>query len=85
LNYGVKVTGATAHFATAVADAGPVIIQRAIDVRENDTPSSLQKRIMEEIEWKILPEAVSLYCEGRLSVVGRIVHIKIREPINETA
>lgn len=76
LNYGVKVSGATAHFATAVADAGPVIIQRAIDVRENDTPSSLQKRIMEEVEWKILPEAISLYCEGRLSITGRIVHIK---------
>lgn len=76
LNYGVKVSGATAHFATAVADAGPVIIQRAIEVRENDTPSSLQKRIMEEVEWKILPEAISLYCEGRLSVDGRIVNIK---------
>ena len=76
LNYGVKVSGATAHFATAVADAGPVIIQRAIDVRENDTPNSLQKRILEEVEWKILPEAVSLYCEGRLQVAGRIVHIK---------
>ncbi|SHH94966.1 formyltetrahydrofolate-dependent phosphoribosylglycinamide formyltransferase [Sporobacter termitidis DSM 10068] len=76
LNYGVKVSGATAHFATAVADAGPVILQRVIDVREDDTPASLQKRIMEEVEWKILPEAVSLYCEGRLKVVGRIVHIK---------
>ena len=76
LNYGVKVSGATAHFATAVADAGPVIIQRAIDVREDDTPNSLQKRILEEVEWKILPEAVSLFCEGRLQVSGRIVHIK---------
>lgn len=76
LNYGVKVAGATAHFATAIADAGPVIIQRALSVREDDTPNSLQKRIMEEIEWKILPEAISLYCEGRLKVVGRIVHIK---------
>ncbi len=76
LNYGVKVSGATAHFATAVADAGPVIIQRAVEVREDDTPSTLQKRIMEEVEWKILPEAISLYCEGRLQVVGRIVHIK---------
>lgn len=75
LNYGVKVSGATAHFATAVADAGPVILQRAIPVLETDTPNSLQKRIMEEVEWKILPEAVSLYCEGRLKVVGRIVHI----------
>lgn len=76
LNYGVKVSGATAHFATAVADAGPVIMQRAVEVREDDTPSTLQKRIMEEVEWKILPEAISLYCEGRLQVVGRIVHIK---------
>ncbi len=76
LNFGVKVSGATAHFATAIADAGPVIIQRAIEVRETDTPSSLQKRIMEEVEWKILPEAISLYCEGRLSITGRIVHIK---------
>lgn len=76
LNYGVKVSGATAHFATAQADAGPVIIQRAIEVHEGDTPNSLQKRILEEVEWKILPEAMSLYCEGRLSLVGRIVHIK---------
>ncbi len=76
INYGVKVSGATAHFATAQADAGPVIIQRAVEVREGDTPNALQKRIMEEVEWKILPEAISLYCEGRLSVIGRIVHIK---------
>ena len=76
LSYGVKVSGATAHFATAVADAGPVILQRTVDVRENDTASALQKRIQEEVEWKILPEAVSLYCEGRLQVSGRIVHIK---------
>ncbi len=76
LNYGVKLTGATAHFATAVADAGPVILQRAIDIHEDDTAESLQKRVMEEVEWKILPEAISLYCEGRLHVAGRIVHIK---------
>jgi phosphoribosylglycinamide formyltransferase-1 len=76
LNYGVKVSGATAHFATAVADAGPVILQQAIKVREDDTPSTLQKRIREEVEWKILPEAVGVYCEGRLEVAGRIVHIK---------
>lgn len=76
LNYGVKVSGATAHFATAKADAGPVILQRAIEIVEGDTPDALQKRIMEEVEWKILPEAISLYCEGRLSVTGRIVHIK---------
>ncbi len=76
IEYGVKLTGATAHFATAIADAGPVILQRAIDVHEGDTAISLQKRVMEEVEWKILPEAISLYCEGRLSLVGRIVHIR---------
>lgn len=76
INYGIKLSGATAHFATAITDAGPVILQRAIDVLEGDTAGSLQKRILEEIEWSILPEAVSLFCEGRLSVNGRVVHIK---------
>ena len=76
LNYGVKLSGATAHFATAQADMGPVISQRAIEIHEDDTAESLQKRIMEEVEWNILPEAISLYCEDRLQVAGRIVHIK---------
>lgn len=76
LKYGVKLSGATAHFATSVTDAGPVILQRAVEVREGETPDSLQRRIMEDVEWKILPEAISLYCEGRLKVTGRIVHIK---------
>lgn len=76
LNYGVKITGATVHFATADPDKGPIILQKAIPVLEGDTPKTLQRRVMEECEWKILPEAVSLYCEGRLEVVGRIVHIK---------
>lgn len=76
LNYGVKITGATVHFATADPDKGPIILQKAVPVLEGDTPKTLQRRVMEECEWKILPEAVSLYCEGRLEVVGRIVHIK---------
>ncbi|NLM83353.1 MAG: phosphoribosylglycinamide formyltransferase [Clostridiales bacterium] len=76
LNFGVKVTGATVHFATAEADMGPIILQKAVPVLEGDTPRTLQRRVMEECEWKILPEAVSLYCEGRLEVVGRIVHIR---------
>ena len=79
LNYGVKVSGATAIFCTNETDGGPIICQRAVEVLEGDTPATLQRRIMEEAEWKILPEAISLYCEGRLEVVGRIVHIK--EPI----
>jgi phosphoribosylglycinamide formyltransferase-1 len=76
LQYGVKVTGATAHFVTDETDAGPIIIQKAVYIREDDTPEVLQKRVMEEAEWKILPEAISLFCEGRLEVCGRVVKIK---------
>jgi phosphoribosylglycinamide formyltransferase-1 len=76
LEYGVKVTGATAHFCVSEADAGPIILQKAVEVREDDTPLSLQRRVMEEAEWKILPAAVSLYCEGRLEIDGKIVRIK---------
>jgi phosphoribosylglycinamide formyltransferase-1 len=76
LEYGAKISGATAHFVTAVADNGPIIIQKSVDVLENDTPRSLQQRIMEQVEWKILPQAISLFCEGRIEVDGRIVHIK---------
>ena len=76
LDYGMKVTGATAHFATEVADDGPIISQSAVQVFENDTPSALQRRVMEEAEWKILPEAISLFCERRLEVNGRIVRIR---------
>ena len=75
LDYGVKVTGATAHFATEEADAGPIILQRAIPIEPDDTPETLQRRVMREVEWKILPEAVSLFCEGRLRVEGRVVRI----------
>ena len=75
LSYGVKVSGATAHFVTEVCDAGPIILQRSVPVLEGDTPASLQQRIMEEAEWKLLPEAMKLFCEGRLQVDGRIVHI----------
>ena len=76
LEHGVKVTGATAHFATEEVDDGPIILQKAVQVLEDDTPASLQRRVMEEAEWKILPEAISLYCERRLEIDGRIVRIK---------
>jgi len=76
LEFGAKVTGATAHFATEDVDDGPIILQKAVGILEHDTPKILQQRVMEEAEWKILPEAISLYCEGRLSVDGRVVHIK---------
>ena len=75
LEYGVKLTGATVHFASAVTDGGPVIAQKAIPVEETDTPETLQRRVMENCEWKILPEAVRLFSEGRLRVEGRKVRI----------
>ncbi|MCD8341535.1 MAG: phosphoribosylglycinamide formyltransferase [Clostridiales bacterium] len=75
LAYGVKVSGATVHFVSAVCDGGPIILQKAVDVLPEDTPETLQRRIMEECEWKLLPKAVQLFCDGKLSVEGRIVHI----------
>ncbi len=68
LKKGVKVSGATVHFVTAECDAGPIILQKAVEVKEGDTPEALQKRIMEEAEWKILPKAVQLFCDGKVTV-----------------
>ncbi len=79
LAYGVKLSGATVHFVSEACDGGPIIAQRAVAVREDDTPETLQRRIMEEAEWKLLPEAVSLFCRGRLSVKGRTVIISKEE------
>ncbi|MCH5296764.1 MAG: phosphoribosylglycinamide formyltransferase [Ruminococcus sp.] len=68
LKRGVKVTGATAHFVNEVCDGGPIIIQKAVEVQNGDTPEILQKRVMEQAEWKILPKAVSLFCEDKIIV-----------------
>ena len=76
LAYGVKVTGATVHFVNEEPDGGPIVLQKAVAVHEGDTPETLQRRVMEEAEWIILPQAVSLFCQDRLTVEGRIVHIK---------
>lgn len=76
LAYGVKVSGATVHFVSAECDGGPIIAQKAVPVLPGDTPETLQKRIMEQAEWKLLPEAVRLFCQGRLHVEGRTVIIK---------
>ena len=76
LEYGVKVSGATVHFVNEVTDGGRIIAQKAVEVKPDDTPETLQRRIMENCEWKLLPRAVSLFCQGRLSVEGRIVTIK---------
>lgn len=68
LEKGVKITGATVHFVTEECDGGPIILQKAVEVKTGDTPEILQRRVMEECEWKILPQAVSLFCEGRIKV-----------------
>ena len=76
LAYGVKVTGATVHFVTEEPDGGPIVLQKAVEVQEGDTPEVLQRRVMEEAEWQLLPRAVALFCQDRLQVEGRTVHIK---------
>lgn len=75
LAYGVKVSGATVHFVTQECDAGPIIFQKTVEVLPDDTPEVLQRRIMEECEWKLLPKAVSLFCQDKLVVEGRNVRI----------
>lgn len=68
LKKGVKISGATVHFVTAECDAGPIILQKAVEVEDGDTPEILQKRIMEQAEWKILPRAVRLLCDEKIEV-----------------
>ncbi len=70
LESGVKLTGATVHFVTEECDGGPIILQKASEVNFDDTPEILQKRVMEECEWKILPRAVSLFCQDKIEVIG---------------
>jgi len=69
LDYGVKVTGATVHFVNSVVDGGRIILQKAADVLPEDTPETLQKRIMRECEWVLLPKAVSMFCKGEIQAV----------------
>ena len=76
LKKGVKLTGATVHFVTEVCDGGPIILQKAVEIQDDDTPEILQKRVMEQAEWKILPQAVSLFCNDRLEVRNDRVYIK---------
>ena len=68
LEYGVKVSGATIHFVNEEADAGAIILQGTVNIENDDTPEVLQRRIMENVEWKLLPKAVSLFCEDRISI-----------------
>ena len=76
LKKGVKVSGATVHIVTPECDAGPIVLQKAVEVKDDDTPETLQKRIMEEAEWKILPTAVKLFCENRITVKENRVYLK---------
>ncbi len=72
---GNKVTGATVHFVDEKADHGPILLQKAVYVQEGDTPETLQRRVMEEAEWNILPRAIGLIAEGRVQVENGIAHI----------
>ena len=76
LRRGVKVTGATVHFVNEVCDGGPIILQKAVEVLPGDTPQTLQRRVMEQAEWKLLPRAVALFCQDRLSVENERVIVK---------
>lgn len=76
LNKGVKVTGATVHFVNAITDGGAIILQKAVGVKNEDTPEILQKRVMREAEWKILPLACEYFCSGKLEIDGKVVKIK---------
>ena len=73
---GVKVTGATVHFVDAGTDTGPIIFQKAVEVQQGDTPEVLQRRVMEEAEWVLLPKAINLIANGKISVVDGQVKIK---------
>ena len=72
---GVKLTGATVHFVTADCDAGPIIAQKAVPVLEGDTPEILQRRVMEQCEWQLLPQAVALFCQDKIQITGNKTRI----------
>ena len=76
LEKGVKVSGATVHIVTPECDAGPIVLQKAVEVLQGDTPETLQRRIMEQVEWKILPRAVRLFCDEQITVENNKVYIK---------
>lgn len=75
LKSGVKLTGATVHFVTEVCDGGPIIMQKSVPVENGDTPEMLQKRVMQQAEWDILPRAAALFCEDRITVKDDIAYI----------
>ena len=76
LSRGVKITGATVHFVDEGTDTGPIILQKAVEVLEDDTPKVLQRRVMEQAEWKIMPQAINLIANNKVSVIDKKVYIK---------
>ena len=76
LEYGVKVTGATVHFVNDITDGGKIIMQKAVEINDDDTPETLQRRIMEQAEWKLLPKAVQLLCDEKITVLDGKTYIK---------
>ena len=78
LRRGVKVTGATVHFVDKGTDTGPIILQKAVEVLPGDTPKELQLRVMQEAEWKILPEAIRLIADGKVKVDGQVTQVDRR-------
>ncbi len=75
LERGVKVTGATVHFVDEDLDSGPILLQKAVEIRDDDTPEVLQRRVMEEAEWELLPRAIGLIAQGRVQIEGRRTRI----------
>lgn len=75
LKKGVKITGATVHFVSPITDGGPIILQKAVEVMEDDTPETLQKRVMEQAEWVIYPQAIKLYADKKLVIENDKVRI----------
>ena len=79
LQRGVKITGATVHFVDSGTDTGPIFLQKEVYVEEEDTPEVLQRRVMEQAEWLILPKAIDLIAQGRVFVSGNKVYVKEHE------
>lgn len=78
LEYGVKISGATIHFVNEEADAGAIILQGAVDIDNGETAETLQKKIMENVEWKLLPKAVSLFCEDRITIKDGKAYVDLK-------
>ena len=76
LNYGVKISGATVHFVNEIPDGGAIILQKSVEIKNNDTPEILQKRIMQQAEWEILPKAVNLFCNDKIIIDGNKTYLR---------